>query len=162
MTTVDPGSQSLTAVEALETRLRRLEDIETARGLYQIYAETLDVPQAETVAALFTEDAVLHTPVGDFSGRAAIEDFYGKAFAADTSLKRHFIVNPRVLEAEPGKVRLESYFLYVGRGDAQSIIGWGTYDDVVDLTSGSPLFAEKTIQVHVGTDLATGWAKDPA
>jgi len=148
--------------ESIEARLRRLEDIETARGLFHMYAETLDVPKAETVAALFTEGAVLHTPVGDFVGRDAIEEFYGKAFAADTSLKRHFIVNPRIVEAREGKVRVESYFLYVGRGDEQSIIGWGTYDDVIDVSAGSPLFAEKTIQVHVGTDLATGWAKDPS
>jgi hypothetical protein len=146
----------------LEARVRRLEDIEAARGMYQVYAETLDVPDPKTVAALFTDDGVLHTPVGDFEGRPAIEDFYGKAFAADTSLKRHFIVNPRVVETRPGTVRLQSYFLYTGRGDAQSIIGWGTYDDVIDVSGPGPLFREKTIAVDVGTDLAQGWAKDPA
>jgi SnoaL-like domain len=146
--------------EDLEVRLRRLEDIETARGMYHVYAETLDVPDAASVAALFTDGAVLRTPVGDYHGRPAIEDFYSKAFAADTSLKRHFMVNPQVVETTPGTVRLQSYFLYVGRGDDQSIIGWGTYDDVIDVTGPSPLFREKTIAVHVGTDLATGWAKD--
>jgi hypothetical protein len=147
--------------EHLEVRLRRLEDIETARGVYQLYAEALDVPHATTVAALFAEDAVLRTPMGDYRGRPAIEGFYNEAFAADTSIKRHFIVNPRVVETGPGTVRLQSYFFYVGRGDEQSIIGWGTYDDIVDVTGPSPLFREKTIAVHVGTDLAQGWAKDP-
>jgi SnoaL-like domain len=148
-------------MEDLEARVRRLEDIEAARGMYHVYADTLDVPDATTVAALFADDAVLHTPVGDFEGRAAIEDFYGKAFAADTSEKRHFVVNPRVVETGPSTVRLQSYFLYLGRGDAQSIIGWGTYDDVIDVSRPEPLFREKTIAVHVGTDLAQGWAKDP-
>jgi ketosteroid isomerase-like protein len=146
--------------EDLEARLRRLENIEVARGIYHTYAETLDVPDPKTVAALFTEDAVLHTIMGDFQGRAAIADFFGAGFAADTSVKRHFIVNPRVLEASPQTVRLRSYFFYVGRGDDQSIIGWGTYDDLVDVSGAEPLFQEKTITLHVGTDLAHGWAKD--
>jgi hypothetical protein len=145
----------------LEDRLRRLEGIEVARGIYHVYAETLDEPDAKAVAALFAEDGVLRTPVGDFEGRGAIEDFYRKAFEADTSLKRHFIVNPRVAETAPGTVRLRSYFLYVGRGDDKSIIGWGTYDDLVDVSGPEPLFKEKRITVHVGTDLAQGWAKDP-
>lgn len=143
----------------LEARLRRLEDIETARGMYQIYAETLDVPDAAAVAGLFADSAVLHTALGDFTGRPAIEEFYRKAFAADPSVKRHFVVNPRVVEATPGTVRLASYFLFVGRGD-RSIIGWGTYDDVVDVSGPQPRFREKTIAVHVGTDLATGWASE--
>lgn len=146
--------------DGIEARLQRLEDIETARGMFHLYAETLDVPDARTVAALFTEDAVLHTPMGSFEGRASIEDFYEKAFAADPSVKRHFIVNPRVVGSGDGAVRLQSYFFYTGRGDATSIIGWGTYDDVVDVTGAEPRFREKTIAVHVGTDLAKGWARE--
>lgn len=144
----------------IETRLKRLEDIEAARAMFNIYASTLDEPDAKTVAELFAEDAVLHTPMGDFQGRDAIEEFFGLAFKADPSVKRHFIVNPRVMETSPGTVRLHSDFLYVGRGDAQSIIGWGSYDDVVDTSGSEPVFREKTIAVHVGTNLATGWAKE--
>jgi uncharacterized protein (TIGR02246 family) len=146
--------------EDLEARLRRLENIEVARGFYYTYAETLDVPDPKTVAALFAEDGVLHTVMGDFEGRAAIAEFFAAAFAADTSVKRHFIVNPRVLQAGPQTVHLRSYFFYVGQGDDQSVLGWGTYDDVVDVSGDEPLFQEKTITVHVGTDLAHGWAKN--
>lgn len=144
----------------LAARLQRLEDIEAARGIFQIYAEVLDIPDAATVTRLFAPDAALHTPVGDFVGVSAIEDFYSSAFASDTSVKRHFIVNPRVVDTAPGQVRLESYFLYVGRADGASVIGWGTYDDLVDVSGPTPLFLEKTIAVHLGTDLATGWAKE--
>lgn len=147
--------------EDLEARVRRLEDIETARGIFNTYAETLDVPRATAVAALFTEGGVLRTPVGEFTGRSAIAEFFGKAFEADPSIKRHFITNSRVVAAEPGRVRFHSYFLYTGRGADQSIIGWGTYDDLVDVTGEAPLFAEKTIEVHVGTDLVSGWAEEP-
>jgi ketosteroid isomerase-like protein len=144
----------------IEARLKRLEDIEAARAMFNIYASTLDEPDAKTVGQLFAEDAVLRTPMGDFQGRDAIEEFFGMAFKADPSVKRHFIVNPRVIDASDGTVRFHSDFLYVGRGDAQSIIGWGSYDDVVDTTGPEPVFREKTIAVHVGTDLASGWAMD--
>lgn len=144
----------------IAARLRRLEDIETARGIFHLYATTLDEPDAKTVAELFTDDGSLETPMGAFTGREAIRNFYAKAFDADPSEKRHFIVNPKVVETSPGSVRFQSCFLYTGRGDGASIIGWGTYDDVVDVTGPEPRFASKTIEVHVGTDLATGWAKD--
>lgn len=146
-------------MDELIARVRRLEDIEAARNMYHVYAETLDDPNAKTVAQLFAEDAVLHTPMGDFTGRQAIEDFYASAFEADTSLKQHLIVNPKVVSAEPGRVRLQSYFLYLGRGDDASIIGWGTYDDTVDVTGPDPLFVEKTIGIIVGTTLDQGWKK---
>jgi len=145
----------------IEARLLRIEETEKARGLYHDYAQVLDEPDPATVVRLFTEGAVLHTPGGDFNGRAAILAFYEKAFASDTSVKRHFIVNSKLLDHTPGRVHLASYFFYVGRGDDSSVIGWGTYDDVIDVSGPAPLFAEKTIDVHMGTDLATGWAKKP-
>ncbi len=145
------------SIEELAARLGRLEDVEVARGFFHTYAETLDEPDAATVAALFAEDGTLHTPVGSFTGRGAIEKFYGDAFAADTSLKRHFIVNPTSESLEPGVVRIQSYFLYTGRGEGASIIGWGTYDDTIDVRGDRPIFLEKTIQVHVGTTLDQGW-----
>ncbi|TWG96343.1 SnoaL-like protein [Nocardioides sp. J9] len=146
-------------IEELAARLGRLEDVEAARGFFHTYAETLDVPDPATVAALFAVDGKLHTPMGSFEGRDAIEKFYGEAFAADTSLKRHFLANAKSESLEPGVVRLQSYFLYVGRGDDASIIGWGTYDDTIDVSGESPLFVEKTIEVHMGTTLDQGWAK---
>lgn len=142
----------------LLARVQRLEDIETARGAFHLYASRLDEPDAVSAADLFTEEAVLTTPMGVYTGRHAIRDFYAAAFAADPSIKRHFIVNSRVVDCSPGSVRFQSYFLYTGRGDATSVIGWGTYDDTVDVTGPEPRFAAKTIEVHVGTDLSTGWA----
>jgi SnoaL-like domain len=149
----------MTDVEDLTARLSRLEDIEAARNMHHVYASTLDEPNAKTVAQLFAEDGVLHTPVGSFNGRQAIQDFYAAAFEADTSLKQHLIVNPKVVSTQPGRVRIQSYFLYLGRGDDDSVIGWGTYDDTVDVSGPEPLFLEKTIAILVGTTLAAGWKK---
>lgn len=142
-------------------RLRRLEDIEAARGMLQVYAETVDRREAVDVARLFAEDSVLHTPKGDFAGWDGVRGFFQRTFDSDLSTKRHFIVNPRVTFHEPGLVGLSSYFLYVGRGD-DSLIGWGAYDDVIDMSLPEPRFRQKTITRHHGTNLAAGWARDRA
>ena len=147
-------------IEDLVARVRRLEDVEAARNMHHIYASTIDEPSAKTVAQLFAEDAVLNTPMGSFEGRQAIEDFYAMAFEADTSLKQHLITDVKVVSAEAGRVRLQSYFLFLGRGDDASVIGWGTYDDTVDVTGPEPIFVEKTIDIIVGTTLDAGWKKD--
>lgn len=141
----------------LEERIARLEAIEAAKGFFYTYAETLDAPDPEAVAALFVEAGELKTPIGDFAGREAIKNFYAEAFAADTSLKRHFLANPRAEVLADGNVRVESYFLYVGRGDG-SIIGWGTYDDVVSVADGDVRYVSKKIEIHMGTTLSEGWA----
>jgi len=143
--------------EELAARVQRLEDVEAARGLFYTYAKTLDDPDPDAVAALFTDDAVLQVPGGTFSGRQQIGDFYAQAFAVDPSLKRHFIVNLRVAGVRDRVVEFESYLLYIGRGD-ESIIGWGTYVDKVDVSGSRPAFAEKTIEIHHATTLAQGWA----
>jgi hypothetical protein len=142
----------------LRRRVLRLEETEVARGLLHAYAHALDVPVAERVASLFAVDGTLRTSRGVAEGRAEISEFFRTAFAADPSVKRHFIMTPRATWLGPGRVRLQSYFLYVGRGADASVIGWGTYDDIIDVSGPEPLFAEKVIEVHVGTDLATGWA----
>ncbi|MFC5731212.1 MULTISPECIES: nuclear transport factor 2 family protein [Nocardioides] len=149
----------MTDIEALTARLQRLEDIEAARNMHHVYAEILEEPNAKTVGQLFADDGVLRTPMGDFVGRDDIEGFYAMAFEADTSVKQHLIVNPKVISAEPGLVRLQSYFLYLGRGDDASVIGWGTYDDLIDVSGPDPLFREKTIGIIVGTTLEAGWKK---
>jgi len=143
----------------LTARVQRLEDIESARGMFHTYAQILDEPNADAVAALFTDDGVLTVPFGTFTGRAEIRKFFADAFAADTSLKRHFIVNPRVVDVSNRTVTLASYLLYVGRGDDASIIGWGEYVDRIDVSGPEPRFASKTIDIHHATDLATGWAR---
>jgi hypothetical protein len=145
----------------LERRLRRLEQIERARGFMLTYAETVDEPDPGTVADLFREDAVLTTSRGVARGRAEIRDFFTAAFAADRSQKRHFLVNLRATWLEDGLVRLESYFHFVGRLPEASTLGWGRYDDTVDVSGGRPCFTAKTIVLDLRTDLTQGWARVP-
>ncbi|HEY8532629.1 MAG TPA: nuclear transport factor 2 family protein [Micromonospora sp.] len=139
-------------------RLQRLEEIEAARNHLHAYAKTLDRPTPESVAALFTEDAVLSVPSGEFRGRDEIAAFYRSRIAAQTGDRRHFIMNLKTRHLGPGLVEIESYFIFTGRDRESSTIGWGTYRDRIRVTDGVPLFEAKTITPHVTTDLATGWA----
>jgi len=145
----------------LRQRVRRIEEIERARGFLLTYAETVDDPDPETAAGLFREDAVLSTARGIARGRPEIRDFFRSAFAADRSEKRHFLVNQRATWLEDGLVRLESYFHFVGRLPDTSVLGWGRYDDTVDVSGERPCFAAKTIALDVRTDLTQGWARPP-
>ncbi|GAA3983273.1 nuclear transport factor 2 family protein [Thermobifida alba] len=152
MTATDPH-----AVEDLLNRVRRLEEMETARNHLHRYAETLDDPTPEAVAALFTEDGVLRTRRGDAVGRRGIAEFYRRLLQLDPAEKRHFITSPKTTWLAPGLVEVSSYFLFTGRGADRSAIGWGTYLDRIRVTGDEALIAEKTITMHVGTDLDAGW-----
>ncbi|GAA4142129.1 nuclear transport factor 2 family protein [Actinomadura keratinilytica] len=155
---------SRSEIADLLRRVRRLEESETARNHLHRYAEALDDPDPEAVAALFTEDGALHTrlagrPGRTMTGRAAIAAFYRDRIAADPSPKRHFIVGPRTTWVAPGEVEIASYFLFTARADVSSVIGWGTYRDRLRVDGGTALFADKTIDLQVSTDLEKGWAR---
>jgi len=141
----------------LQDRLRRLEQIEQARNFLHTYAQTQDVPDPEKAAGLFREDGTLTTSRGVVHGREAIAELFATVMAADKSEKRHYIVNPHTTWLEDGLVRIQSYFLFVGRGEDMSRIGWGQYDDTIDVSGERPCFAAKTIDLEVKTSLVEGW-----
>lgn len=146
-------------------QLRQLQDAEEARNLLHAYAETLDDPTPERVAALFTEDGVLEVPSGTFTGRAEVQGFYRSRLGPDDGEKRHFLVNVRTRHLAPGLVEVASYFVFTGRHSDRSALGWGTYLDRirVEERAGSRVarFAHKTITPHLATDLDAGWPSGP-
>jgi hypothetical protein len=142
-------------------RLTRLEECAAASNILHTFAAALDEPEMEKVLALFREDAVLSSPRREAVGHDEIRAFFTEAWAADPSEKRHFVMSPRVTWLEPGRVRLEAYFYFIGRLPGSSVLGWGTYDDVVDVTGPEPRFARIRMESHLRTDLASGWAATP-
>ncbi|MFD4406223.1 nuclear transport factor 2 family protein [Nocardia sp. NPDC058499] len=141
----------------LRDHVRRLQAIENARDHVHAYARTLDDPDPETVTALFASDAVLTTLSRTVRGAEEIRNFFESAFAADPSVKRHFIANVRTVWLGDSRVRVQSQFFFTGSGAGRSVLGWGSYDDVVDTGGDRPCFAEKGVVVEVSTDLASGW-----
>ncbi|GAA5059114.1 3-phenylpropionate/cinnamic acid dioxygenase small subunit [Thermocatellispora tengchongensis] len=144
-------------VEALAERVARLEAAEAARELTAAYALALDTKDLDALAALFTEDAVLHAGPRTLRGREAVVGFFRDALLADPGTKKHLIMNHRVTHPAPGEVRVESYFMYTSTGP-ESVLGWGGYSDLVRVAGGSARFAEKRIVVDVAADVRTGWA----
>lgn len=141
----------------LRERVRRLEAVEIARDHVHSYARILDEPRSETVTAHFASDAVLVTPSRKVHGSTEIREFFAAAFATNSSIKRHFIANARTAWLGDSRVRVHSQFFFTGRGTGRSVVGWGDYDDIVDVGGPAPLFTEKAITVEVSTDLVTGW-----
>lgn len=142
---------------ALLERVQRLEAAELARNLLHAYAEVLDAPTPEAVAALFSEGGTLSVPSGDFVGRDEIAGFYRDRVGPGASEKRHFITSVRTRPLTPDLVEVASYFVFTAREPDNSGLGWGTYLDEIEVRDGRALFARKTITPHVSTDLARGW-----
>jgi 3-phenylpropionate/cinnamic acid dioxygenase small subunit len=155
------GEDAMTALEVLEIEVQRLAQCQAAANILHTYASSLDEPDVDTVLRLFREDAILETPGSTAAGHEQIGAFFRRAWAADSSVKRHFVTSPRVTWLEPGLVRLEAYFSFIGRATRQSVLGWGTYDDTVDVTGPEPRFARMRIESHLRTDLAAGWPLPP-
>ncbi|NKY31959.1 nuclear transport factor 2 family protein [Nocardia speluncae] len=145
----------------LREHVRRLQAIEIARDHVHAYARTLDDPDPETVTALFAPDAVLTTPSRTARGVAEIRKFFESAFAADPSVKRHFIANVRTAWRGDSRVRVQSQFFFTGTGAGRLVLGWGSYDDLVDVGSDRPRFVEKVVVVEMSTDLVRGWSGEP-
>jgi SnoaL-like domain len=146
-------------MDALQ-RLHRLEDFEAARGLLHAYATVLDEPDVATVTALFDPDATLTNPRGTFRGRDAIAADYRVAWDLDPSRKVHVIATPGLRHVSPGVVDAQAVFCFFGRGQDESVLGWGRYDDRIAVRDGRARFLAKRIRIGVRATLATGWAAD--
>lgn len=143
--------------ESLADRLARLEDIEAARALLHRYAIAVDTQGSKEIAALWTDDGVLATRLGDFVGTASIIGFYDERFAIDSSRKRHFVAEPLLTWQGPGRVRNTCYFMYTAQTPESSMLGWGIYDDVIVVTDGVASFERRQIQVVAVGDPTQGW-----
>lgn len=144
---------------ALAGRLERLESIELAREATWRYATAVDTADLELLATAFTEDAVLTTRRGSRQGRDEVVEYYRLALA-DPVDRRHFMANQSATWLEPGRVQLDSYFVYTYAGTDTSILGWGAYRDIVAVIDGVGLIESKTISVDVHADSRHGWARE--
>ncbi|WP_114953033.1 nuclear transport factor 2 family protein [Sphingosinicella terrae] len=91
-----PGTET-ERLEALERRLRKLEDIEAIRQLKSHYWTSLDRRQLEAVRACFADDASIDMEgVPKVDGPEAFIDFVRRAGAAPGAFNMHSGQNPRI------------------------------------------------------------------
>ncbi len=145
----------------LAERVRRLELVELAKAVTVRYGRACDDKDVDALrASVFAPDVVLRLPNREHRGIDDVATFYAAAFAAEPGTRRHFLTN-QVGEVLPdGRVGIDSYFFFVS-ADARSVIGWGAYRDVVDVTDDGARIIDKTIVLDVHTDLGAGWAMSP-
>ena len=141
----------------LLARVERLEALAAARDLLDEYAAAADMREIGPVLALFASDATLHSPRGTYVGHEAIARSYADGWALEPSLKRHYVTNARLARTPEGTVHATAYFFYFGRADDRSVIGWGSYDNVIDVSGPRALFRRMTIDHMLSTDLVAGW-----
>src|SRR5215212_5041093 len=148
--------------DELRHRLHRLELIETARGLQAHYADIIDRRAVDELGSVFAPNVELTASGRRFDGLDAVVDFYRAALEADTSPRRHFITNVRVVEADHTSVALTAYFCYTAGIGGRSIVGWGRYRDQFCLICDELRFQSKQIVVDRRGPVADGWGEDPA
>ena len=145
-------------MESAEQRLERLEKIEAAKAAAGRYGRACDAKDVTRLAGdVFTPDVELHIPDADHSGIDDVCAFYRAAFDAEPGTRRHFLVNHIADVNAGGDVEMDSYFFFVS-ADSRSVIGWGSYHDVMVVDDGRARIKEKTIVLDMHTTIDTGWA----
>jgi len=81
----------------VESRLRRLEDLEEIRQLFVDYGRHLDAGDVEAYAELFADDGeILLGPIGRAKGRAEIVALMTKVKERAQTASFHLVTNPVV------------------------------------------------------------------
>jgi ketosteroid isomerase-like protein len=104
-------------MEALETRIKRLEDIEEIRKLKATYCDLcdaglIDASNLEALLAHFTNDAHLDFGMGDgsvFDGGEGMKIFFGSVVPSAVSFCMHMVHNS-VIEVEGDRATGRWYF----------------------------------------------------
>lgn len=135
-----------------------LEDRLAICDLLSLYCHAMDASRADLCIGLFTEDAVLDTPVGVAQGRAAILDWIEQRLALRSSEYQvgHYMLNPLLASITPVQVRVRSMLLYTrqpveARGGAE-LLGTGIYEDEVRKTSAGWQFQSRRYELSAPLD----------
>jgi uncharacterized protein (TIGR02246 family) len=141
-------------MDALEQRLRRLEDLEEIRSLLEEYARCLDAGDHAAYAELFTEEGELHAQLGVAKGREAIRELLDARLKGDGGPRRtafHQIGNATI-EVDGDRATSRVMWLYVTHDDADYplTLQVGHYDDELVRDDGRWRFERRTIARDFG------------
>jgi hypothetical protein len=125
----------------------RLAEMQTAQGVLYDYVMAVMRRQPASVAALWGPGGTLTAATGLYRGRDEIAGYFATHFAADPRARSHIIGPQRVEWVRPGLVRIRSAFSVTAPGPG-TLLGWGTYDDRIEVAGEVATFASKTIHVE--------------
>lgn len=126
-------------IQALVTRLQRLEDIQEITTLFMSYRRTLDEREFAAYADLFAPDGEWAGNLGSYKGPAAIEkmleDSVGTAFAVEPGDDFHLVANPDI-HVDGDRATATSTWVFISRdgGDKPKVALLGHYTDVLART----------------------------
>ena len=153
----------------LETRVRRLEEIQAIERLKNEYGRLIDAglagsapfPQPEFMDQ-FTDDAVWEANYhGRFEGKEAIREFFaGVADAVSFSL--HYMVAPAIDVASPWTAATANWYTFETLTVNGRVVWLAAhYDDVYTKRQGRWQFQHVTATIHYMTPYETGWVREP-
>ncbi len=146
------------AIGSMARRLRQLEAAEAARSLLARYGWACDGRDLDAVTAMFGEDASVEVGGRIWTGHREIASFFREAWSADPTDKTHFMVNVAPGELAGDAIAVSATFLYTAAGGSSSVLGWGHYRDVVDVSGHQPVFRSKGMDLKWAGDVRRGWA----
>ena len=139
----------MTALEPLEARLQRLEDLEAIRALFLEYQRRLDAKDFAGYGALFAERGELVAGELHATGPAAIEQLVrsmvGSLLSASPGADAHLVVNPSIeLDGDRATARVTWVYLERGADDRPQLSKLGHYDDELVRESGRWRFLRRS------------------
>lgn len=145
----------------IETRLRRLEDIEAVKQLKYRYCAACDADyDCDRLAALFTKDAVWEGgEFGVYTGREAIREFFAGAPKL-IAFAVHYVTNP-IVEIDGDRATGE-WFLWepiVFSQGKRAMWLAATYHDHYRREKGQWLFERVALKLRMLTPYEKGFAK---
>jgi 3-phenylpropionate/cinnamic acid dioxygenase small subunit len=140
--------------DALEARLRRLEDVDEIRLLLEEYARCLDAADYVGYSELFTEDGELHAQLGMAKGRDAIRALLDKRLdpgAVPRPTAFHWIGNPTI-QVDGDRATSVVLWSYVTHDDAgfPLVLQVGHYRDELAREDGRWRFRRREITRDLG------------
>jgi len=122
------------------------------------YCHSIDAPRGDLCAGLFTDDAVLETPVGRAEGAAEIREWIDGRLALrqDGVQVRHMMQSILLAPIEPDLVRVRSTLLYTWETleipREVSVKSTVTYEDRVRRTASGWRFASRRCDTQLPLD----------
>jgi hypothetical protein len=133
-------------------------DRSAIQDLLSRYCHSIDAACADLCAGLFTDDAVLETPVGSAKGGTAIREWINNRLALRQDLiqVRHLMLSTLLAPLEPDRVRARSTLLYTWESleipREVSVKSTVIYEDVAQRTPSGWRFASRRCDTQLPLD----------